>query len=234
MDIKATLVKKYGPFPGYVWAGIAGVGIILAHNVLGIGKSKTTATPGTPASGVNTTTYFGNPGRPGPPGAAGPPGPAGPPAVLPPPVSPGSAAPPKPSPQHRIHVVQHGDTLWGIASTYLGSGARWPEIWALSHFRSGNPNLIYPGEIAVLPLDATGGPGLGGPKSIGSRSKSMWHNGGAHPGLRRDPAFPQYVRAVGGPRGHVAEVHRVAAAAGVHPARLLALNPFHTGRIRIA
>lgn len=233
MDIKATLVKKYGPFPGYVWAGIVGVGIIIGHNVLGIGKSSSTAALTTPASAAGPSTFV-NPGRAGQPGPAGPPGPSGPPAILPPPISPGSAAPPKPAPQHRIHVVQHGDTLWGIAQTYLGNGSRWPEIWALSHFRSGNPNLIYPGEIAVLPADATGGAGLGGPKSIGSRSRSMWHNGGAHPALRRDPAFPQYVRAVGGPAGHVAEVHRVAAASGVHPGRLLALNPFHTGRIRIA
>lgn len=217
-----------------MWAGIVGVGIIIGHNVLGIGKSSSTAATITPGNAAGPATYV-NPGQQGPPGRQGPPGPSGIPVLPPPAVRPPvSQSPPKPTPQHRIHTVQSGDTLWGIAQTYLGNGSRWPEIYALSHFRSGNPNLIYPGEIAVLPLDATGGPGLGGPKSIGSRSKVLWHNGGAHPALRRDPAFPQYVRAVGGPAGHVAEVHRVAAASGVHPGRLLALNPFHTGRIRIA
>lgn len=238
LDIKGALTKKIGPFPGFVWAGIAGVGIYLFIRARGSSSTQ----GGTPVATQMTTTYdnaTGLVGPQGPPGSAGPPGPRGLPWPFPrpqPAPGPPPAQPPAPAPgkQHRIHVVQSGDTLWGIAQTYLGNGSRWPEIYALSHFRSGNPNLIYPGEIAVLPLDATGGPGLGGPKSIGSRRKSLWHNAGGHSDLKRDPAFPQYVRAVGGPAAHRSEVHRVAAMAGVHPARLLALNPHYTGRIRIA
>lgn len=56
-----------------------------------------------------------------------------------------------PAPTGQTHTVVPGDTLWGIAQTYLGDGTRYPEIFALSNFRSGNPNLIFPGEIAVIP-----------------------------------------------------------------------------------
>lgn len=62
-----------------------------------------------------------------------------------------SAAAPAPAAGYRTHTVSPGDTLWGIAQAYLGDGARYPEIFALSNFSSGNPNLIYPGETAVIP-----------------------------------------------------------------------------------
>lgn len=51
----------------------------------------------------------------------------------------------------RQHVVVPGDTLWDISETYLGDGSRYMEIYNISSFRSGNPSLIYPGEIAVIP-----------------------------------------------------------------------------------
>lgn len=66
----------------------------------------------------------------------------------------GGAAPapaPAPAPGGQTHTVVPGDTLWGIAQAYLGDGTRYPEIFALSNFRSGNPNLIFPGEIAIIP-----------------------------------------------------------------------------------
>ena len=49
------------------------------------------------------------------------------------------------------HVVIPGDTLWGISERYLGNGARYMEIFNASNFRSGNPSLIFPGEIAIIP-----------------------------------------------------------------------------------
>lgn len=49
------------------------------------------------------------------------------------------------------HVVVPGDTLWGISERYLGNGARYMEIFNASNFRSGNPSLIFPGEIAIIP-----------------------------------------------------------------------------------
>lgn len=65
----------------------------------------------------------------------------------------GAPAPvPAPAPAGRKErVIVSGDTLWQIATEELGDGTRYPEIFAASNFRSGNPNLIYPGEIAIIP-----------------------------------------------------------------------------------
>lgn len=223
-QVKAALTRKVGPFPGWAWAAIAAAGIwlVLPH-LKGPANSATSTTP-----------VQGDPGAPGvagAPGAAGTPGAPG--ASAGPPASPPPAPAPSPPPtaQHKTHIVVSGDTLWGIAQTYLGNGSRYPEIFALSHFRSGNPNLIYPGEVAVLPLDATGG-GIGGPSpSIGNRR--AWLMSPHHPDLAKTVRYPQLVRAIGGPAAHTANVHKVAAQTGIHPARLLALNSHYRGLIRI-
>lgn len=55
-------------------------------------------------------------------------------------------------PKHaRTHAVVHGDTLWSIARTQLGDGSRWPELYDASNLRSGDPDLIFPGETVVVP-----------------------------------------------------------------------------------
>ena len=38
------------------------------------------------------------------------------------------------------YVVKKGDTLWGISSKYLGSGAKYPQIVSENNIK--NPNLI--------------------------------------------------------------------------------------------
>lgn len=43
------------------------------------------------------------------------------------------------------YVVVRGDTLWAIASRYLGSGAKYPQIAQENNIP--NPNLIYPGQV---------------------------------------------------------------------------------------
>lgn len=48
-------------------------------------------------------------------------------------------------------VIEPGMTLWGLAEQYLGDGSRYMEIFNASSFSSGNPSLIYPGEIAIIP-----------------------------------------------------------------------------------
>lgn len=58
---------------------------------------------------------------------------------------------PTPQPEQRTYVIQPGNTLWGIAQMFYGDGTRYMDIFNASNFRSGNPNLIFPGEIAVIP-----------------------------------------------------------------------------------
>lgn len=64
----------------------------------------------------------------------------------------GGASPdPTPSPAGRSRIIVAGDTLWDIASLYYGDGSRYMDIFNASNFSSGNPSLIYPGELAIIP-----------------------------------------------------------------------------------
>ena len=76
--------------------------------------------------------------------------PGGKPAAAPAKPAPAPAKPaPAPKPAGRTYTVQAGDTLSGIAAK-LGVPTS-----AISGYRSGNPNLIYPGE--TLTVKKTGG-----------------------------------------------------------------------------
>ena len=55
------------------------------------------------------------------------------------------------APELETYTVQSGDCLWNISKKYLGSGARWREIYNLNTDKIQNPNLIYPGQVLELP-----------------------------------------------------------------------------------
>lgn len=49
------------------------------------------------------------------------------------------------------YTVILGDTLWGIAQKYYGTGDAWPSIYEANQELRENPDCIYPGQILVLP-----------------------------------------------------------------------------------
>lgn len=64
----------------------------------------------------------------------------------------------QPQPAAQTHVVEAGDTLFGIAEEQLGDGNRWPQIFELNRDQIGNPDLIFPGQVLKLPDASATGP----------------------------------------------------------------------------
>ena len=55
-------------------------------------------------------------------------------------------------PAVKTYTVKKGDCLWKIAAKFLGSGAKWREIYDINKsVIGGNPNLIYPGQVLSIP-----------------------------------------------------------------------------------
>lgn len=53
----------------------------------------------------------------------------------------------------RQYTIVDGDTLSGIAATAYGNGRQWRKIWKANQttLRSGDPDLIFPGEVIIIP-----------------------------------------------------------------------------------
>ena len=79
------------------------------------------------------------------PGAVGP---AGVPAPEP---EPEPEPAPAPAPAARTYVVMPGDTLWGIAKKFYGTGFKWGDIYYANTDIIKNPRMIYVGQVLQIP-----------------------------------------------------------------------------------
>ena len=63
-------------------------------------------------------------------------------------------APPPPPKQRTFTVTKWpapGSSLWSIAGIVYGNPSKWPAIYNANRNKISNPNLIYPGQVLVIP-----------------------------------------------------------------------------------
>lgn len=100
-----------------------------------------------------TLTPYTNP--PGPVTDNNPPPVTKPPNPIPNPPPPPPTPVPTPGTTQRTFTVGHwpalSGSLWGIAVLMYGNGNRWPDIYNANRDKISNPNLIYPGQVLVIP-----------------------------------------------------------------------------------
>ena len=51
----------------------------------------------------------------------------------------------------RTYTVKKGDCLWNIAKQFYGDGSQYTKIYDANTGQIANPNLIYPGQVFVIP-----------------------------------------------------------------------------------
>lgn len=55
---------------------------------------------------------------------------------------------------YALYTLAWGDTYVGLSKTYLGDGARWPEIWDLNRATTPDPDKIGVGQVINMPNEA--------------------------------------------------------------------------------
>ena len=58
----------------------------------------------------------------------------------------------------RTYTVVKGDNLWDLAIKYYGDGLRYADIFSANSSQIHDPNLIYIGQIFVVPPKPTTNP----------------------------------------------------------------------------
>jgi nucleoid-associated protein YgaU len=56
-----------------------------------------------------------------------------------------------PAPGDRTHTVRPGDTLSRLARQYYQDAGDWRRIYEANRDRIRNPDLIYPGQVLIIP-----------------------------------------------------------------------------------
>ena len=76
----------------------------------------------------------------------------------------------------KTYTVEAGDTLWGIARKYYGSGAEYTRIAAANSDQIENPNLIYPGQTITIPAadDLPGAGPVSASVAVANETVSAW------------------------------------------------------------
>jgi len=57
-------------------------------------------------------------------------------------------------PKSVVYTVKPGDTLWGLAQEYLGTGKKFNEIQSLNHLKD---DMIHPGQTILIPQNFSSG-----------------------------------------------------------------------------
>ena len=198
------LTRKVGPLPGWAWAAMAGVGVWYFF-LRGKTSGSTAAASTLSSSPYGQTSAAGASNMVPTTSNSSGPGPTGPAQQ-----APGSTPP--------AFRLPNEPGWWNYSPD---STSPWGYTWHTVQYPFGQGNAT------PLPVG-------GAARKHASGSRSAHLMSASHPGLSRRVIYSHFVRSSGGAASHAAEIYRVAAASGVHPARLFALNPVYTGRIRIA
>ena len=82
--------------------------------------------------------------------------------------------PPDPSvypPESEVHIINQGETLWGLAQTLYGNGDLWPQLWEQNTYIL-DAHWIYPGDPLLVRREGVTGTADQGP-AVGSEDGSI-------------------------------------------------------------